>query len=123
LCFAEVRKDLVVGEDNGWELRSLDVVAPGVESVHDAEELSVVNLIVPFGRSKGLGQEGTGVFDAIHVVLGEDGSSSKFGGVGFYEKCFVLVRNDQNGEVGEAFLEGFKGFVAFGCPIPGLHLL
>ena len=98
-------------------------MAPGAEGMHDAEELAIVNLVVPFSRSKGLRQEGTRVFDAIYVILREDSSSSKLGDVSFYKECFHLVRDDQNGEFGKVFLEGFKGFMAFRCPIPSLHLL
>ena len=66
LSFAEVCQILMIGKDNSWELGSLDVVLPCAEGTHDAKELAVVDLVVPFSRFKGLGQEGTGVFDAIH---------------------------------------------------------
>ena len=50
----EVREILMVVEDNHQEGGTLYVMSPGAEGADDAEELSIIDLIVTFGRRKGL---------------------------------------------------------------------
>ena len=50
----EICEVLMVVENDSRERGALDVMAPGTESADDAEELSIIDLIVSFGRGKGL---------------------------------------------------------------------
>ena len=42
----------MVVEDDSWKWGALDVMSPGMESVDDAEEFSIVDLIISFGRGE-----------------------------------------------------------------------
>ena len=109
----------MVVEDDGRERGSLDVVAPGVESADDAKKLSIVDLIVSFGRGKGLRNEGTRVPYVINVILVENGTCCKEGGVSLNLEQLRAIWNKKDRILRKTELEIGEGVVAFGSPEPG----
>ena len=66
----------MVVEDGSWEWGSLNVMLPGAEGANDTEEFSIVDLIVSFGRRKGLEKEGTRMPFIINIVLVKNSTCS-----------------------------------------------
>src|SRR6267154_1653994 len=69
LSGAEVKKVLMVGEDNDRVWVPFEVMAPSFQGSDDGKEFSIVDLIVPFCRIKGLGEVYTRVVGTILIRL------------------------------------------------------
>ena len=50
----EIGQVFVVGEDLHRERGAMEVVAPRLQGTNDGEEFAVIDVIVAFGRGKGL---------------------------------------------------------------------
>ena len=113
----------MVVEDDSRERGTLDVVAPGAESADDAKKLSIVDLIVSFGRGKGLRDEGTRVPYVVNVVLVENGTRCEEGGVSLDLEWLRAIWNKKDRILCKTELEIGEGVVAFGGPEPGCCFL
>ena len=111
----------MVIEHGSGEWGSLNIVAPGVESADDAEELAIVNLVILFHRGEGLRNKGTRVSDVVYVVLVEDCTSSKQRGIGFDLVGFGVIRDKEYWEVSETGFEIIEGGFSFWGSMPGSH--
>ena len=48
----EIHQVLVVGEDLDGEKGTIEIVSPGFQGMDDGEELSVIDIVVSFGRDE-----------------------------------------------------------------------
>ena len=113
----------MVVEDDSQERGSLDVMAPGAEGANDAKKLSIIDLIVSFGRGKGLRNEGTRMPYIVNVILVENSTSGKEGGVGLDLERLHAIWNKKDRILRKTEFEVGEGIVAFGGPEPGCCFL
>src|SRR6267154_5197761 len=81
LSGAEVKKVLMVGEDNDRVWVPFEVMAPSFQGSDDGKEFPIVNLIVSFCGVKGLGKVSAGMIRSILISLEKDCSSGGKRGV------------------------------------------
>ena len=86
-------------------------MAPGAEGANDAKKLSIVDLIVSFGRGKGLGNEGTRVPYVINVVLVKNGTRGEEGGVSLNLERLRTIWNEKDRVLHKTELEVGEGVV------------
>jgi len=75
----EVDEGVVVGED--VHMSVVHVATPHLECMHNGKHLSIMHRVVDFSRCELTGLEGKGL-KPMALVLHEDGSNGKVGGVG-----------------------------------------
>jgi len=93
----EVLQVLVVRPDFALMFRAFDKVPPLLEGSDDCQHLLVMDLVVPFDRGQGLGEEGDQVpLFVFRGYLGEDRTCCKVGAVGFDAEGFGWVRRDED---------------------------
>jgi len=93
----EVLQVLVVRPDLALMFCTFDKVPPLLEGSDDCQHLLVVDLIVPFDRGQGLGEEGNWVpLFVFRGYLGEDCTHRKVGAVGFDAEGFGQVGRDED---------------------------
>ena len=80
----------MVGEKGDGMRGSLEVVAPMVKGVDNGEQLSIVNIVVAFGKGEGLGEISARVKIPIIISLHKHSSTSK-------KRC---VRHDDKQSLG-----------------------
>ena len=66
----------MIGEDRDGVRSSLQVLLPLNKGKDNGEELSIIYVIVAFGRGEGLGEVSTGVEVSCLIRLHQDGPSS-----------------------------------------------
>ena len=54
LGLAEIREVLVVGEDLYREGGPMEIVSPGLQGTNDSKKFAIIDVVIPFGRGKGL---------------------------------------------------------------------
>ena len=85
----------MVGEKGDGMRSSLEVVAPMVKGVDNSKQLSIVNIVVAFGRGEGLGEVSARVKIPIVISLHKHPSTSKKRCVHHDDKRSLGVREVQ----------------------------
>ena len=109
----------MVGEDLHREWGAMEVVPPRLQGANDSEKLTIIDIVIPFGRGEGLRQVGTWVPVAIGVGLEEDGARRVFGSVHGDGEGGGEVWEVEDGFRKEETFEGVEGGLARRGPIPG----
>ena len=113
----------MVGEDLDGEGRSREVLLPCFKGVEDGEELSVIDVIVTFGRGERLGEVGAWMPFAIGVSLEKYSSGGELGGICSQGKGGVGVGKLEYGLGEEELLQLVEGFLTGRGPVPGMVFL
>jgi len=93
----EVLQVLVVRPDLALMFCAFDKVPPLLEGLDDCQHLLVVDLVVPYDRGHGLGEEGDRVpLFVFRGYLGEDRTCCKVGAVGFDAEGFGWVGRNED---------------------------
>ena len=79
-----------INRDGGWGANQK--MSPMVETSHEGEKFTVMDVIVMFGIRKGLGVEPYSGMFALMILLCEYGSHGEGGGVDLKEERFRGVR-------------------------------
>jgi hypothetical protein len=92
----EVRQVLVIRKDHSGKRGTMEIVAPGLQSLNYAEQFAIVDFIVPLGRIRRMRDVTTGMPVTIGVLLAENTACGPFGGICFNHKWFLVVRHQEN---------------------------
>ena len=72
----------MVGEERDWIICTLEVVSLVVKGMDDCEQLTIIDIVVSFGRREGHGDVSAWVEVTIAVALHENSPTGKEGGIG-----------------------------------------
>ena len=122
LRLVEVGQVFMVGENLNWERGALKIVVPGVKTMDDSKEFSVVDVIVSFSGGERLGEVGAGVTVPISISFQKDSSRGVLGGICSDGKGVREIWGMENWLGEEELLETFEGGLA-GVTIQGDGLL
>ena len=74
----------------------MKVVAPGFESVYDAQKFSVIYFIVLLGCIERVENVATWVPVTIWILLAENATGCPFRGISFDDEQFLVVQHEKN---------------------------
>ena len=112
----------MVSEKSDGVFSPLEVMSPVIKSMDDGEQLTIIDVIVPFCRGKSLRKVCARVKVAILILLHEDPSTGKEGHISHDYEGSLNVRKTMYGGSLEFSQKGVEGSLMFRVPGPRLVL-
>jgi len=117
LQLLEISKVLMIGPDLKGVCCAHEVMTPFGKGDHDRKYLSIIDLIVALGGSKGFG-EISDRFPHVMLSLRQDCTDCELGHVSLYAEGVVIGRDSQDWSGSDKGFDPFKRFLLFRLPDP-----